>query len=122
MISLAMAKQTESKTLNIGLWVVQGLLALAFLGAGGGKLTGAVAMVEMFDKIGVGQWFRYVTGLLEVSGAILMLVPGMARYAGALLAVVMVGAVMSHLTILGGSPVAPLVLGVLSGIVAWKRW
>ena len=98
------------------------MLALAFLGAGGGKLTGAAAMVEMFDKIGVGQWFRYVTGLLEVSGAILMLVPGMARYAGALLAVVMVGAVMSHLTILGGNPVAPLVLGVLSGIVAWKRW
>ena len=41
-------------------------------------------MVEMFDKIGVGQWFRYVTGLIEVGGAILMLVPGMARYAGAL--------------------------------------
>ena len=31
-------------------------------------------MVEMFDKIGLGQWFRYLTGGLEVTGAILLLV------------------------------------------------
>ena len=116
-----MAKQPESKGLNYALWVVQALLALAFLGAGGSKLTGAAAMVQMYDTIGIGQWFRYVTGLLEVGGAILLFVPGMAKYAGALLATVMVGAVISHLTILGGSPAAPLVLGILSAFVAWKR-
>jgi len=42
---------------------------VAFIGAGGTKLVGVPAMVEMFGKVGLGQWFRYVTGVLEVAGA-----------------------------------------------------
>lgn len=34
----------------------------------GSKLAGAPAMVGLFDTIGIGQWFRYLTGSLEVSG------------------------------------------------------
>ncbi len=37
------------------------MLAAAFLAAGGAKLAGVPAMVEMFEKVGVGQWFRIVT-------------------------------------------------------------
>ena len=40
------------------LLIPSGLIALAFGGASGAKLTGAVAMVELFDKVGLGQWFR----------------------------------------------------------------
>jgi putative oxidoreductase len=32
-------------------------------------------MVEMFANIGIGQWFRYVVGALEVAGAAGVLVP-----------------------------------------------
>ena len=42
--------------------VLQFLLALAFLAAGGAKLAGVSDMVEVFDSIGIGQWFRLVTG------------------------------------------------------------
>ena len=49
------------------LWVTQVALAVLFLMAGGSKLAGVPAMVSMFDAIGVGQWFRYVTGVIEVT-------------------------------------------------------
>ncbi len=76
-------------------------------------------MVAVFEKVGVGQWFRYVTGLLEVIGAIGLLLPRYSFFAAILLAMVMIGAVVSHLTVLGGSPLAPIVLLVLTGTIAY---
>jgi putative oxidoreductase len=111
----------SGKARLITLWILSGLAALAFLGAGGGKLAGAAAMVELFDKVGLGQWFRYFTGLLEVAGAIGLLISRYAFYAAILLAIVMVGAIIAHLTVLGTSPAAPVVLLVLSGTIAWLR-
>jgi putative oxidoreductase len=111
----------SGKVRTIALWILSGLVALAFFGAGGAKLAGAAAMVELFDKVGRGQWFRYFTGLLEVAGGIGLLLPRYAFYAAGLLAVVMVGAIIAHLTILGTSPAVPVVLLVLSGTIAWLR-
>ena len=109
------------KVRSITLWILSGLVALAFLGAGGAKLTGAAAMVELFDKVGRGQWFRNFTGLLEVAGGIGLLIPRYAFYAAGLLAIVMVGAIIAHVTVLGGSPAPAAVLFVLSGIITYNR-
>jgi putative oxidoreductase len=103
----------------ITLRTLSGLVALAFLAAGGAKLAGVAAMVQMFDKVGLGQWFRYFTGLLEVAGAIGLLIPRYAFYAAILLALVMVGAVITHLTVIGGSPLPAVALLVLSGSIAY---
>jgi putative oxidoreductase len=111
-----------SKALNLTIWGVQILTAFAFLAAGGSKLSGAPAMVDMFEKIGFGQWFRYVTGGLEVAGALLLLVPRTAAIGGGLLAAVMIGAVGTHLFLIGGSPVPAAVLLVLAVTVGWTRW
>jgi putative oxidoreductase len=97
------------------------LTALAFLGAGGSKLAGAGPMVAVFDKVGIGQWFRYLTGLLEVVGAIGLFIPRVAFYAAVLLAVIMGGAIIAHLAVLGGTPVAPIVLLILAGSIAYLR-
>jgi putative oxidoreductase len=105
----------------ITLWILSGLVALTFLAASGAKLAGAAVMVEMFNKVGLGQWFRYFTGLLEGAGAIGLLMPRYAFYAAVLLAVVMVGAIVAHVAVLGGSPVPAAVLLVLSGIIASLR-
>ena len=105
----------------ITLWTLSGLVAVAFIGAGGTKLVGVPAMVEMFGKVGLGQWFRYVTGLLELAGAIGLLIPRYAFYAAVLLAIVMVGAIIAHVAVLGGSPAPAAVLLVLSGIIAYLR-
>jgi putative oxidoreductase len=119
----AIAQQTSkpSKTLNLTIWGVQILTALAFLAAGGSKLSGAPAMVDMFEKIGFGQWFRYVTGSLEVIGALLLLLPRTAAIGGWLLAAVMIGAIGTHLLIIGGSPIPAVVLLVLAITVGWNR-
>lgn len=117
----AVALRDSGKMRLMTLWILSGLVALAFLGAGGAKLAGTAAMVELFDKVGRGQWFRYFTGLLEVAGGIGLLIPRYAFYAAGLLAVVMVGAIIAHLTVLGTSPAVPIVLLVLSGTIAWLR-
>lgn len=52
-----------------GTWILQGVVAVAFFAAGAAKLAGAAFMVQLFDQIGLGQWFRYVTGLVEVIGS-----------------------------------------------------
>ncbi|UUZ71173.1 DoxX family protein [Polaromonas sp. P1(28)-8] len=101
-------------------WGIRILLALAFGAAGIAKLTGVPQMVQVFDAIGVGQWFRYVTGIVEVGGAVLLLVPATGFLGGLLLAVTMAGAVATHLLLIGGSPVAALALGLLSAFVAWR--
>jgi uncharacterized membrane protein YphA (DoxX/SURF4 family) len=100
-------------------WLLRVLVALAFLAAGGAKLAAAPAMVAMFAAIGLGQWFRIVTGVLEVTGAIGLFIPAVTVYAALLLIVVMVGAIIAHLTVLGGSPVPAIALLVLSGGIAW---
>ena len=112
---------TESKAKNIALWVLQGLVALAFLGAGFSKLSGQPMMVEIFTHIGIGQWFRYLTGGIEVIAAILLLIPKTIPVGALLLVGTMTGAVLTHLFVIGGSPVPPAVLLVLSGVILWGR-
>jgi uncharacterized membrane protein YphA (DoxX/SURF4 family) len=57
---------------TIGFWALKLVLAAFFLFTGGAKLTGLPAMVEVFERVGFGQWFRYLTGILEVGGAALL--------------------------------------------------
>jgi uncharacterized membrane protein YphA (DoxX/SURF4 family) len=94
---------------NLALWVLQVGAAAMFFMAGFMKLSGAPDMVAMFDAIGAGQWFRYVTGGIEVAGAALLLVPRLA------------GAVVTHLAIVGGSPAMALVLLAVTATIAWAR-
>jgi len=106
---------------SAGLWVVRGLLALAFAGAGGAKLYGVPMLVQEFQHIGLGQWFRYLTGALEVLGAFLILAPSLAAFGALLLICIMIGATITHLFVIGGSPVPALVLLALSAIVAYAK-
>ena len=101
-------------------WGVRILLALAFGAAGLSKLAGVPQMVQVFEAIGFGQWFRYVTGVVEVGGALLLLVPATGFFGGLLLAVTMVFAVATHLVLIGGNPVSAVVLTGLSAFVAWR--
>ncbi len=65
------------------------------------KFTGAPESVYIFTKVGLEPWGRYASGVVELFAAALLLFPRTA-WAGALLAAgVMVGAIGSHLTMLG---------------------
>ena len=111
----------RSRSGRISLWVLQIALAGMFLLAGSPKLLGDPAMVGLFDAIGIGQWFRYVTGLIEVVSALALLVPSFAVFGAVALVPTMVGAVATHLFIVGGSPVLPAILLVASAVVVWAR-
>jgi putative oxidoreductase len=113
--------KTEGKLMNILLWTLQILSAALFIMAGSSKLAGSEQVVEMFQAIGLGQWFRYLTGGLEVIGGIALLIPQMALFGALLLAVVMVGAVITHLFVVGGSPAMALVLLLVMSLIAWGR-
>lgn len=103
------------------LWAVKALLAAAFVAAGGAKLLGAPMMVETFERVGLGQWFRYVTGLLEILGAAAILLPVTAGFAALLLICVMIGAVITHAFVIGGSFAPALLLLALNLVVAWSE-
>lgn len=110
-----------SRGLNIVAWSLQVLLALVFLAAGGAKLAGVPMMVQVYDLIGIGQWFRIVTGLVEVAGAVALLIPGYAVFAAIWLACTMLGAILAHLVVLP-TPAAPAaVLLALALTLAWLR-
>jgi len=104
----------------IVLWVAQVALAVMLLMAGASKLVGAPTTVSLYAAIGLGQWFRYVTGAIEVSTAITLLVPSAALFGAIVLVPMMFGAVTANL-ILGQSPTVPLVLLLVVAAVAWTR-
>ena len=95
------------------------VLAAAFLAAGIAKLSGAEMMVATYETIGIGQWFRYLTGIIEIGSSVLLFVPGKQSWGALLLVGTMIGAILAHLFILGPSAVPALVLGVLSAIVLY---
>lgn len=115
-------EQRPSKGKNVALWALQILTAAAFLMAGFGKLSGQPMMVETFDKIGIGEWFLYVTGGIEVASAILLLIPRLMPVGAALLFCTMAGAVLTHLVLIGGSPLPALVLACFAAIILWGRF
>ena len=96
-------------------------LAAVFLLVGGAKLVGRHEMIGLFHDIGVGQWLRYLTGTLEVSGATLLLVPLLSGPSALALGAIMIVATLIELFVLHRPPVAAL--ACLSGhtFVAWAR-
>ena len=113
--------QSVRPSRRIGAWALQGILAAAFLAAGSAKLAGVPFMVDLFEQIGIGQWFRIVTGVVEVTGAVALLVPGLASIGGLWLAATMVFGATTDAFVLHHSPVPAAVLGLLNVAVVYLR-
>ena len=101
------------------------LVGLVFLVSGGTKLAAVPAQVQSFARWGFPEWFMYGIGLLEVLGAVLLVIP-VSRIAGAaLLLVVMIGAVATHTVNHEIDAILPpIVLGCLmtiSALIAFVR-
>src|SRR5215216_2621910 len=118
--------------MNILLWILQILLALTFLFAGGTKLVmSAEAMQKMSppNAIMMPGWFLKFIGLCEVLGALGLILPGLFRrqqhltvLAAIGLTILMIGAVV--VTVMGPGVAAagpPLVIGLLCAFVAYGR-
>ncbi len=116
--------------MTCALWIVQGLLTLLFLFAGGVKLI--LPLEEMTKQMPVplpGLFLRFI-GVAEMLGAVGLILPGLLRIrpgltpvAAAGLAIIMLGA--TAITLAGGDvapALIPLVVGLLSAFVAYGRW
>jgi len=105
----------------VALWITQVAVAGMFLFVGSLKLIGAPELVALFDAIGVGQWLRYVTGSIEVVSGLALLVPSLAPFGALLLAPTMIGAIITHLFVVGGSAAPATVLLIGSLAIVWGR-
>lgn len=76
-------------------------------------------MIAVFDQIGAGQWFRFLTGAVEVTGGALLLWPGRSVYGAALLTATMVGALLTHAVLIGGAWQPAALLFALSALLLW---
>ena len=102
-------------------WLIQIILAMVFLTVGMAKISGVESAVKMFEQIGLGQWFRYVTGAIEVTAAILLLFGPYATLGAGMIVMTMVGAVMTHLWWIGGSVLPPVLLGGAASVLIYLR-
>jgi len=114
--------------MNRALWIVQWLLALLFLFAGGMKLILPVeAMTKQMPLPGL--FLRFI-GVCEALGATGLILPGLLRIrqgltplAAAGLTIVMIGATALTLANTGLAPaLMPLAAGTLAVFVAYGRW
>lgn len=71
--------------------------ALFFIQTGIPKLLGTEQMVDMIHELGYPTWILIIIGLLEIIGGIALLIPKTIKYAACGLAIMMIGAVISHL-------------------------
>ena len=112
---------------NIGVWVVQGVLAALFLFAGGMKLITPTEVLSLMSPF-PGEFIRFI-GICEVLGAFGLILPwalGIRReltpLAAAGLAIIMVGATVSTLAIGGGVlALIDVVIGVLATSIVYGR-
>lgn len=98
----------------------QAVLGLVGLVVGGAKVTRQEDQVEAFQRFGYPQWFRIITGFVEIGAgagllAGLMWLPGLTLAGGLLLSSVMVGAVVTHLRT-GDPPSKTVVPATLFGL------
>jgi uncharacterized membrane protein YphA (DoxX/SURF4 family) len=116
--------------MNIALWIVQVLLALLFLFAGGMKLVLPIEEMTKQMPLPLPDLFLRFTGIVEMLGAIglilpwlLRIRPGLTPVAAAGLVIVMIGATVYTLAA-GDIALAlmPLVVGILAAFVAYGRW
>ena len=85
----------------IGSWVLRIVAAAILLQTLYFKFTGQPESVELFTKLGVEPWGRISTGVIELIASILLLIPSTV-FVGAFLGVgLMVGAILSHVTVIG---------------------
>lgn len=114
--------------MDILVYVLQGVLAIMFLFAGLGKISGSQTHVDNFNHWRLPQWFRIVTGLVEFVGAA-ALIYGYKEYswaaAGALiLGITAIGGILTHLRVKDSfKQILPiLILGIIAAVLFYLRY
>ena len=122
------AESPRRAMMTYALWTTQGLLALLFLFAGGMKLV--LPLEEMTKQMPLPGLFMRFIGVVEVLGALGLILPwllgirpSLTPLAAAGLVIIMIGATALTARSGGIAPALfPLVVGLLTAFVAYGRW
>jgi hypothetical protein len=99
--------------------ILQSLLILYYVFSGGAKIIGAKFWVDIFNNLGLPQWFRIVTGFVQLIGAAVLIIgswfPEAVVWAGIWLGITMLLACLAHIRVKDpiGKTVTPVVFLVL---------
>jgi putative oxidoreductase len=85
------------------------------------RVTASDGTTIAFDRLGHGRPV-IVVGMLELAGAVGVLIPRLSGLAALGLVGLLAGATLTNVLVLGASPLLPIVLLVVSAVVAWGRW
>jgi uncharacterized membrane protein YphA (DoxX/SURF4 family) len=115
--------------MNIVLWVLQVLLALAFFAHGCLFLFPPASIVEQMNA-SLPRWFQLFLGVAEVLAAVGLTLPGITRiqpqlvsWAAAGIMIIMIGATIFHVSRAEiSSAITTAVLLALASFVAYLRW
>jgi len=107
-------------------WVLRIGIAGIFVLFGAEKFSAAPASpwVQLFAKLGAGQWLRLLTGAVEVTGAMLLLIPRTVLAGLALLGSAMAGAILILVFVLhhpGNALLSSAILAALTLFWAVRR-
>jgi putative oxidoreductase len=86
--------------------VLRWALVIVFVGASVGKLGGVPSAVNLFARVGLGQWFRYAVGVYELAGAGLLAYPRTTVMGVVALCALMLGAAATEILILERPPIS----------------
>ena len=123
-----MRKYKDSRNAGLLMWIVQGLLALIFLLAGGMKLV--LPLQALTEQSSLPGLFLRFIGVCEVLGALGLILPGLLHIqevltplAAAGLVVIMIGAtVIAASGANAAAAIVPLTFGLLLASLAYGRW
>jgi putative oxidoreductase len=119
---MAVVTASQPASLTYLLWALRVLMAALFLFAGIAKLSGQEMMVQEFGLLPVGQWFRYLTGAIEIVGAVALLMPSYSGLGALVLLVVDLGAFIAQVGYIHQDWIHTIAIGaILAALVYLQR-
>ena len=119
-MTLLSEPQPRPATFDVTGWVMRISAGALFLAVGLAKFQSRSIWVQMFTNIGLGDWFRYLTGVIQCTAGLLLLVPRTMKAGAVLAGCTMAGAVAVHLFVLdtgvGGAIIPGIILAFLAAV------
>jgi putative oxidoreductase len=114
------ASQGEPRN-SLSEWMSRGAIAVFFFAVGLDKFGNS--WVKFFDQLGIGQWFRYFTGIVEIAGGALVLIPATVTLGLGLLACTMASAALILIFVIHRPQDSVFSGALLIGLIAywWNR-
>jgi uncharacterized membrane protein YphA (DoxX/SURF4 family) len=104
-------------------WLPRLAVAVLFLLIGGTKFERDSSWVAIFARIGLGDWFRYLAGSMQMAGAVLVLIPRAVVFGAALIACTLAGAVIAQVVVFHSiAAIIPGLLFIAVSFVGVKAW